>query len=58
MSTRGKTITKQILAERRAASEARLAEYNELSLEEKLSLLPEGGAKKQRARLLAALAPK
>lgn len=48
-----KTKTQQIRAERRAAAEARQAEYNKLSLAEKLAKLPENGAKKQRAKLLA-----
>lgn len=56
MSSRGFTITKSIRAERRARAEAMQAEYNKLSLEEKIARLPKDGAKKQRARLLKQLA--
>ena len=52
MSSRGMKITQTIRAERRARAEARQAEYNKLSLEEKLARLPKDGANKQRARLL------
>jgi hypothetical protein len=54
MSSRGLPITKKIRAERRAVAEASLADYNKLTLEQKLNgLPPEPGAAKQRARLLA-----
>jgi hypothetical protein len=43
-------------SERRAAAAARQEEYNKLSLKEKLDRLPQGGAKKQRARLEALIA--
>lgn len=46
------TITAQIRSERQARATQRQAEYNKLSLQEKLARLPEPGAKKQRARLL------
>lgn len=48
-----KTITSQMRAERRAIAEARQEAYNKLSLAEKLAKLPENGATKQRAKLLA-----
>jgi hypothetical protein len=54
MSSRRKPITKQIRAERRAKANAMQAEYDKLTLQQKLDRLPpEPGAKKQRARLLA-----
>jgi regulator of protease activity HflC (stomatin/prohibitin superfamily) len=50
------TITKQIRAERRARAEERQAEYDKLTLQQKIERLPpEPAAKKQRARLLAKL---
>jgi len=52
MSSRGMKITQTIRAERRAKAEARQAEYDKLSLEEKIARLPKDGANKQRARLL------
>lgn len=49
-------ITKQIRAERRARAEERQAEYDKLTLQQKIDRLPpEPAAKKQRARLLAQL---
>jgi hypothetical protein len=42
--------------ERREQSLARKAEFDKLSLKEKLARLPEGGANRQRARYLALLA--
>ena len=57
MSSRGLPVTKKIRAERRAVAEASLADYNKLTLEQKLNgLPPEPGAAKQRARLLALVA--
>ena len=48
--------TKQIRSELRKAAEELQAEYNKLSLEEKIARLPpEPGAQKQRKRLLALL---
>lgn len=56
MSSRGFTITQAIRQERRKRAEERQAEYDKLSLQEKLDRLPpEPGAKKQRARLLKAI---
>jgi len=56
MSRRGFTITKQIRLERRKQAEARQAEYDKLTLQQKIDRLPaEPAAKKQRARLLKAL---
>ena len=50
------TITKQMRAERRARAEERQAEYDKLTLQQKIERLPpEPAAKKQRARLLAQL---
>lgn len=51
-------ITQAIRAERRAKAEAMQAEYNKLSLEEKIARLPKDGAKKQRARLMKLLEEK
>ena len=45
--------TKQIKYELRKIADEAKAEYDKLSLEEKLKRLPAGGAKRQRARLLA-----
>lgn len=39
----------------RVEAEERQEAYNKLSLEEKISKLPEGGANKQRAKLMALL---
>jgi hypothetical protein len=56
MSHRGYTITKQIKEQRRKFAEERQAEYDKLTLQQKIDRLPpEPGAKKQRARLLALL---
>ncbi len=50
-------ITKQIRAERRARAEERQAEYDKLTLQQKIDRLPpEPHAAKQRARLLALVA--
>jgi hypothetical protein len=49
-------MNKNHRAERRKAAEARQAEYDKLSLEEKLARLPPDGANKQRAKLLKQLA--
>lgn len=50
--------TQQIRQERRARAEKQQQEYNEKypTLQAKLAALPEGGAKKQRARLEALIA--
>lgn len=59
MSNRGLTVTKKIRSERRAIAEASLAEYNKLSLQQKIDGLPPApGAAKQRARLLGLAAKK
>jgi len=56
MSSRGLPVTKQIRELRRKFAEERQAEYDKLSIKEKLERLPpEPGAKKQRAKLLAQL---
>ena len=55
MAKRGFPITKAMREERRKKAEARQAEYDKLTLEQKLAKLPETGAKKQRAKLEAAL---
>ena len=56
MSHRGYTVTKQIKELRRKFAEERQAEYDKLTLQQKIDRLPpEPGAKKQRARLLALL---
>lgn len=55
MSSRGLPITQQRREERRKQANARNEEYNKLSLQQKLDRLPVGGAKKQRAKLEAAL---
>jgi hypothetical protein len=55
MSHRGFPITQQRREERRKQANARNEEYNKLSLQQKLDGLPVGGAKKQRAKLEAAL---
>jgi len=50
---RGFPVTKQMRSERRKRAEEMQAEYDKLTLEQKLAKLPpEPGAKKQRARLL------
>jgi hypothetical protein len=56
MSTRGFKITKAHRELRRKQAEERFAAYDQLSLQEKLERLPADGAKKQRARLEAAIA--
>ena len=56
MSHRGFKITKAHRELRRKQAEERFAVYSQLSLQEKLERLPADGAKKQRARLEAALA--
>lgn len=54
MSSRGMPRTKQVMEGRRAAAEERQAEYDKLSLQEKLERLPpEPQAARQRAKLLA-----
>jgi len=59
MSHRGQPVTKVIKERRRKAAEAMKAEYDALSLEEKIAKLPPPpGAAKQRARLEALLAAK
>ncbi len=55
MSHRGFPITKTIRERRRKEGQARQAEYNKLTIQQKLDRLPVGEAKKQRARLEAAL---
>lgn len=56
MSSRGLPITREIRAMRRRFADERQAEYDKLSLKEKLERLPpEPGAAKQRARLTALL---
>ena len=56
MSHRGFKVTKAHRELRRKQAEERFAVYSQLSLQEKLERLPADGAKKQRARLEAALA--
>lgn len=51
MSSRGFPVTKSMRAERKAKAEARQAEYDKLTLDQKLAKLPVDGAKRQRARL-------
>lgn len=51
MSSRGFPITKSMKAERRAKAEERQAEYDKLTLDQKLAKLPVDGAKRQRDRL-------
>ena len=54
MSSRGYPHTKQIMASRRAEAEARQAEYDKLTLQQKIDKLPpEPQAAKERAKLLA-----
>ena len=55
MSSRGKPVTQSIKAERRAHAESLRADYEKLSLDEKIARLPKDGAKKQRARLMKQL---
>lgn len=59
MSSRGKPVTSFIRAARRKSAELRQAEYDLLTLEQKLAKLPpEPHAKKQRAKLLAQMESK
>lgn len=56
MSSRGLPVTKEIRARRRKEAEARQAEYDKLTLQQKLAALPpEPFAAKQRSKLLAKL---
>jgi hypothetical protein len=56
MASRGFPITQQMRLERRKRAEERQAEYDKLTLQEKLDRLPpEPAAKKQRAKLLKAI---
>jgi len=56
MSSRGMPVTQQMRQERRTRAEARQAEYDKLSLQEKLKRLPaEPAATKQRTRLISLL---
>lgn len=55
MSHRGFPITAQRREERRKQAEARQAEYDKLTLQQKLNRLPANGAKRQRTRLEAAI---
>lgn len=48
--------TRSVRAGRRVSAEARQAVYDKLTLQQKLDSLPKDGAKKQRAKLEAALA--
>lgn len=56
MSKRGFPITRHMREVRRKEAQERQAEYDKLTLEQKLARLPADGCKKQRARLLAQLA--
>lgn len=53
---RGFPITFEMRAERRKRAEARQAEYDKLSLQQKLDKVPAGGGKKERAKLEAKIA--
>lgn len=56
MSSRGYPITRQIRETRKKLADERQAEYDKLSLKEKLERLPpEPAAERQRARLLSLL---
>lgn len=55
MSSRGFPITQGMKAERRQRANEMKAEYDKLSVQEKIARLPKDGAKKQRARLLKQL---
>ncbi len=46
-------VTQAIREERKARADVRQAEYDKLSLQEKIERLPKTGATKQRARLRA-----
>lgn len=50
--------TRLVRQARREAAEARQAVYDKMTLQQKLDSLPKEGAKKQRAKLEAALAAK
>lgn len=52
---RGFPITQAMRAERRKRAEERNAEYNKLTLQQKLEKLPTNGANRQRAKLQAAI---
>jgi hypothetical protein len=52
------SVTRSIRDSRRADAEKRQALYDKKTLQEKLDGLPKGGAKKQRAKLEAALLAK
>lgn len=49
------SVTKAVRAERRKRAEERQVAYDKLTLQEKLAKLPANGAKKQRAKLEAAI---
>lgn len=55
MASRGMPVTRQIKDERRKQAEARQAEYDKLTLQQKIERLPANGAAKQRAKLTALL---
>lgn len=55
MASRGMPVTEQIRSEKRKRAEARQAEYDKLTLQQKIERLPANGAMKQRAKLLALL---
>lgn len=56
MASRGFPVTQAMRMERRKRAEERQAEYDKLSLQEKLDRLPpEPACKKQRAKLLSAI---
>lgn len=56
MASRGFPVTQTMRAERRKRAEERQAEYDKLSLQEKLDRLPpEPACKRQRAKLLKAI---
>lgn len=53
---RGLPVTFAMRAERRKRAEDRQAEYDKLSLEQKLAKVPANGGKKERAKLEAKIA--
>lgn len=55
MTSRGMPVTKQMKLEKRKIAEEAKAEYDKLSLKQKIDRLPKDGAKKQRARLMELL---
>lgn len=55
MSSRRKPVTQAIRRERRVRAEGMKADYDKLSLDEKIARLPKDGAQKQRARLMRQL---